>query len=122
MNDMYFNGDLSMKGHGLGAIFSNLFRRAVPFLKSGLGYLGKEALGSGVNTLNEIIDGVPAKRAFKNNMRKMKDKVMGDIKVKLNGGGRKGKKRKRKSKVKNTRKKIKKTSKGSSCVSRIMLY
>ena len=39
-----FEGYRGQSGHGLGSILSGIFRGAVPFLRRGLAFLGKQVL------------------------------------------------------------------------------
>ena len=52
-----FYGALGQRGHGLGSMISGFFRRAFPFIFSGAKALGKQALKTGVNIANDVIDG-----------------------------------------------------------------
>lgn len=114
----YFRGERVMQGHGLGALFSGIFRTALPFIKSGIGYLGKNALRTGADMMGEILDGAEPKKAFKNNIKKMSKSMINDVKVKLSGNG--SRKRKRKTVDKSNKRKRGNICKSST--SRIMLY
>ena len=50
-------------GYGLGALFGGLARAAKPMLKSGAKALGKIALTSGVNLLDDVLAGKNVKEA-----------------------------------------------------------
>ena len=52
-----YHGARSQRGHGLGSIFSGLFKPALPMIKSGLGYLGRQAVKTGAQVLGDVIDG-----------------------------------------------------------------
>ena len=114
----YFRGERVMQGHGLGALFSGIFRRALPFIKSGIGYLGRNALRTGADMMDDILEGTAPKKAFKNNIKRMSKNIVNDAKVKLRGGGG------RISKVKTTVKcsKRKRKNKRASSTCRNMLY
>jgi hypothetical protein len=58
----------SQLGSGIGSWFSNLFRMAQPYLKSGL----KTVLNVGSNIARDVIDGENVKSAFK---KRVKEKV-----------------------------------------------
>lgn len=45
------------RGHGLGSILSGLFRSAVPMIKKGLAFFGKQALRTGAKIANDVADG-----------------------------------------------------------------
>ena len=52
----FFQGYASQKGHGIGSINSSLFRRALPFLKRGLKFFGKHAIGTAQNVMSDVTD------------------------------------------------------------------
>jgi hypothetical protein len=52
-----FQGSRGQRGHGIGSILSGLFRTAMPILKRGLTFFGKEALRTGANIANDVADG-----------------------------------------------------------------
>ena len=52
-----YYGAHSQRGHGLGSFLSGLFRRAVPFLTRGAKSLGKQALRTGLNIANDVVEG-----------------------------------------------------------------
>ena len=52
-----FVGGRGQRGHGLGSILSGFFRSAVPFLKRGLKFLGKQALRTGAEIATDVADG-----------------------------------------------------------------
>ena len=58
-----FHGALGQRGHGLGSMISGFFRRAFPFIFSGAEALGKQALKTGVNIANDVIDGKSLKES-----------------------------------------------------------
>ena len=49
-----FVGSTAQRGHGVGSWLAGLFRRAIPFLTKGVRAVGKEALKTGVNILDDI--------------------------------------------------------------------
>lgn len=60
----HFAGPSVQHGHGLGGIFSSLFRAAVPLLskaapvlKSAAKAVAREAVRTGVNVLDDVMDG-----------------------------------------------------------------
>lgn len=61
-----FQGARGQRGHGLGSILSGLFRSAVPILKKGLSFFGKQALRTGAQIANDVADG----RSFKDSAKK----------------------------------------------------
>ena len=78
-----YRGIINQQGYGLGSIFAKLFRAARPFLQSGAKYAARKAVKTGYHTLNDIIDGVPAKDAFQTNVRKLGDTIKSDVKKKV---------------------------------------
>lgn len=59
-------GSQNQRGHGIGSFLGGLFRRALPFLKSGAGAVGREALRAGLNVMSDMNRDVPFKQALKN--------------------------------------------------------
>lgn len=58
------------RGHGIGSFLGGLFRRVLPFLKSGAKAVGKEALKSGLNIAHDVLDhGVTLKEAARDRLR-----------------------------------------------------
>src|SRR5665811_484592 len=52
-----YQGMPGQHGHGLGSLLSNFFRNAVPVIKRGLAYFGKQALKTGLEVANDVADG-----------------------------------------------------------------
>jgi hypothetical protein len=52
-----YYGARMQRGHGLGQIFGGLFRQAMPMLKRGLSYLGRQAVKTGAQVIGDVIDG-----------------------------------------------------------------
>lgn len=63
-----YRGTISQKGHGFGSFLKGLFRSVMPLLKSGLKTVGKEAVRSGSYFINDVVNDVPVKDAFKTRM------------------------------------------------------
>lgn len=61
-----YKGRRRQRGYGLGSVFSSLFRRVAPLLKRGAMTLGKQALKTGVNVANDVLQGDNIGEAFKN--------------------------------------------------------
>lgn len=95
----WYRGAPYQRGHGIGSFLGGLFRAALPLIKKGALAVGKEALGAGVNVLDDVANDIPFRQSVgsqldnvQNNLkRKAKDKVMGF----LRGEGYKPKKRPR---------------------------
>lgn len=60
-----FEGYRNQKGSGLGSILSGLFRSAMPILKRGLKFFGKEALRTGARIATDVADGQSLKESAK---------------------------------------------------------
>ena len=60
-----FEGYRGQLGHGLGSILSGFFRSAVPFIKRGLAFFGKQALRTGAKVAMDVADGEELKKSAK---------------------------------------------------------
>ncbi|CAH3033852.1 unnamed protein product, partial [Porites lobata] len=58
-----FHGARFQHGYGLGSIFRGLFRWAMPHLQQGAKVIGKKALQTGVNVVQDVLDGDNIKTA-----------------------------------------------------------
>ncbi|XP_003730196.2 uncharacterized protein F54H12.2-like [Strongylocentrotus purpuratus] len=58
------------RGHGLGSLVKGLFRAATPLLKKGAFALGKEAMSTGVNIMQDTLSGQSLKSAAKRNVKR----------------------------------------------------
>ena len=58
-----FHGARFQHGYGLGSIFRGLFRWAMPHLQQGAKVIGKKALQTGVNVVQDVLDGDSIKTA-----------------------------------------------------------
>jgi hypothetical protein len=90
------------RGHGLGGIFSSLFRSALPLLKQGAKAVGRQALQTGVDIAQDVMSGQSVKSAAKSRLktagRNMGTKVLNKIqkgKVASTTSRKRGKKRSR---------------------------
>lgn len=52
-----FQGSRGQRGHGLGSMLSGLFRSAMPMIKRGLAFFGKQALKTGLEVANDVVEG-----------------------------------------------------------------
>ena len=52
-----FAGYRGQRGHGLGSMLSGLFRSAMPMIKRGLAFFGRQALRTGAQIANDVADG-----------------------------------------------------------------
>lgn len=75
-----FKGNRYQRGFGLGSIFSSIFRAATPLVKSGMKYLGREAIKTGLNTVDDIIEGKNAKQALRDRIHLSKENMQKDAK------------------------------------------
>lgn len=53
----YYRGVPLQKGYGIGGFFAKLFRSALPFLARGAKTIGKEALITGTQVVNDVLAG-----------------------------------------------------------------
>jgi len=105
-----FMGVRGQRGHGLGSMLSSFFRSAWPVIKSGLGFLGKQALKTGAEIATDVSEGKSFKDAAKQHVsRRINEFVPGLIpqsgsgirrrrnkrKTSVSGKTKSGKKRKR---------------------------
>ncbi len=79
----YYIGPAYQRGHGLGGIFSSLFRAAVPLfkmakpvVKSGAKALAKEALTAGANIATDLLDGENLQQSASRNLNKAAHKLV----------------------------------------------
>src|SRR5215469_9185478 len=87
-----FQGSRTQAGHGLGSIFSGLFRFAMPLLKS-LGIsLGNQALRTGAQIATDVADG----QAFSDSTKKRVNETIKRYVPSLDSQSRSGKRNKRK--------------------------
>ena len=70
MNIPIYAGSKIQKGHGLGAIFGNLLKSALPVIKQGAISLGKTALKTGLGVAHEALSGKNVKQALKDNSQR----------------------------------------------------
>jgi len=105
-----FHGVEYQAGHGLGSIFGSLFRSALPILKRGAAYLGRQALTTGADILQDaVFDHKDIKEATGARLRQAGHRIVDDVSNKFmeGRGRRKPIKRKRKARRQPQNKKIK---------------
>ena len=61
----YFAGAQYQQSHGLGSLFGDLLRSAMPLIKRGAVALGKGALKTGVRIADDVMSGQSIKKATK---------------------------------------------------------
>ena len=99
------NGFGQQIGFGLGGLFRNIARVAMPLVKDGAKALGKIALNSGTNFLCDVIQGKNAKEAAKSRFHQAKSvagqKAVNKLKtLTQTGSGRRGMTNPRKKRLK----------------------
>lgn len=79
----HFAGPSIQRGHGLGGIFSSLFRaivplfsKAAPVLKSAAKTAAKEAVRTGVNVVDDVLDGRNLQDAVANRSKEAATRVV----------------------------------------------
>ncbi|GBO35042.1 hypothetical protein AVEN_102931-1 [Araneus ventricosus] len=106
----YHEGVSFQKGYGLGGIFRRLSRATLPFLVKGRKALGKEALVTGTNVINDVVSGedikIAAKRRSKEAGKNLARKAIGQVQSMM---GRRRHKRKRKQQKRIISSKVRKT-------------
>ena len=96
-----FAGSRIQRGHGLGSVFSGLFKAATPLLKRGAKALGKKALKTGMELANDLIEGKNFKTAAKDRLKKAGSSLMEEAVGSLRRPpGKRAKKRERTSLIK----------------------
>ena len=66
-----FYGARTKREHSIGSVLGGLFRRALPFLKSGAEILGKQAL----NVATDMIDGKSFRESVKDRLKEASSSV-----------------------------------------------
>ena len=101
-----FRGPVMQRGYGLGGFFKGMVRTFAPVLKRGLVNVGKKALETGVQVMNDVAEG----KNFKNSVKKRsKDKLLSSIFINKPSTSRKSVSRKQT--VKRNASKVKKNEK-----------
>ena len=93
-----FSGSRGQRGHGLGSLFSGLFRSAVPMIKRGLATFGKHALKTGLEIANDVVGGESLKQAARRRVPEgIKRFASSNNLINQTGSGRKRTKRRKRS-------------------------
>ena len=66
-----FSGPALQRGHGLGGILGGVMRMAVPLLKKGAKFLGRQALQTGVGLAEDVMAGKNVKTSAKRRLKQM---------------------------------------------------
>ena len=98
-----FEGYRGQMGHGLGSMLSGFFRSAVPFLKRGLAFLGKQVLRTGAKVAVDVADGRDFGDSAKRRIGETINEHMPGF-INQSGSG----KRRRRTRVRKTQRKLKK--------------
>ena len=106
----YYRGIRYQRGRGLGSLFSSLFRQAMPIVKRGIRYLGKQALQGSLDTARDVMEGTDFKTAARRNLRSRGNNIL-DTSYKYAKNRMSGRGIKRKRKVKRSANKRRKTVK-----------
>ena len=120
-----YQGSLGQRGHGLGSMISGWFRNALPIIKRGLAFFGKQALKTGLEVANDVAEGGTfadsARRRLPDGINRFVSTVGPTLQSGSGRTGRTGQKRRKHShgsssssrrRPKSNRKKIKKRSGG----------
>lgn len=100
----YFHGVPYMRGHGIGAVFKNLYRFLLPLASSAGKAIGREGLSVGARILGDIASGEEPKSALSVHTREGIKNLMHKATHKLDqkGSGRKTRKSKKHQKGRGT--------------------
>jgi len=86
-----FVGSPYQRGHGIGSFLGGLFRKILPYLRSGARAVGKEALRAGINVMEDVENDTPLKESIKNRFmesrKNLKRKAEEKIKDLMKGSG-----------------------------------
>jgi len=107
----YYKGHfipIHQEGRGLGSIFSSIARSALPFVKSGAKFLGRQALRAGCDIGDDVLSG----HTVKSSIRK---RVFGEEAPQEGSGIKRRRRRRRKQTPKRKVRKIRKCSKKKKC-------
>lgn len=89
----YYRGVPLQKGAGLGGVFKSFYRMILPLFKSGAKAVGKQALRSGIDIANDVLQGKEIKTSAKERAKEASKLLTGKAadKVKTMVGGHKRK-------------------------------
>lgn len=90
-----YRGSHYQKGHGVGSFLSGLFKAALPLFKSGIRTVGKEALLTGANLLQDISENRNVKESTKQRLNEASENLKRKAVDKLNRMAGAGLKRRR---------------------------
>ena len=90
-----FYGYASQRGHGLGSILAGFFRSALPMIKKGLGFFGREALHTGAKIVSDVAKGKNVLDSAKSRVSDRINEFAPGLIPQSGSGARRGRKRKR---------------------------
>jgi hypothetical protein len=70
-----YKGVSYQRGHGIGSFLAGLFRRALPFIKTGVKTLGKETAKAGLHVLGDVSSDIPIKESLKARFGEARDNI-----------------------------------------------
>ena len=84
-----FKGAVIQRGHGLGSLVKGLFKSAAPLLKKGALALGKEAMNTGFNVVQDALNGESLKTAVRKNAsragKRLVNRAVGKMQSRMSG-------------------------------------
>ena len=84
-----FVGARTQRGHGLGSILSSLFRRILPFVKSGAKFLAPRVLKAGMQITDDVVAGKSFKESAKERIPTAIKEAMPNLNFQSGSGFRK---------------------------------
>jgi hypothetical protein len=110
-----FYGYTGQRGHGLGSILAGFFRQALPIIKKGLGFFGKEAIRTGAKIASDVVErGQNVGDSTKKRVSERINEFVPGLIPQSGSGVRRGRKRKRTTKKVGVSKRRRKTSRKTS--------
>jgi len=83
-----FEGAEFQRGHGLGSLFSSLFRSSLPLLKRAGLYLGKQAVRTGLDIAQDAVNNRNIGESAKEHFKSMGNRIVDDAKNQIGQGTR----------------------------------
>ena len=74
-----FSGPALQRGHGLGGLLGGVMRMAVPLLKKGAKYVGRQALKTGAGLAEDVLAGKNIKSSAKRRLTQMGNETLQHI-------------------------------------------
>src|SRR5579863_2486931 len=84
-----FEGAEFQRGHGLGSLFSSLFRSSLPLLKRAGLYLGRQAVRTGFDIAQDALNNRNIGESAKEHFKSMGNRIVGEAKNQMGQGKRK---------------------------------